>query len=210
VAGYESQRIAGRVVVLILLILVLAMGGVVWFDYLGIIDAKGYLAPLYRVLNLAPRSKDAALPDEALSLDGERLSVRLEALDLRSSELDKRDETIVRREAEIEQKAQELEERQKALDEREKTFNVTVEQFENRRVNVEQNARYLTGMPPEKAVGIIAAMDDQDAIDVFRMTEEIARREGSASIVAYWLSLLPPQRSAELQRKMAGKPRSLN
>jgi flagellar protein FlbB len=59
-------------------------------------------------------------------------------------------------------------------------------------------------------VGIIAAMDDQDAIDVFRMTEEIARQEGKASIVAYWLSLLPPQRSAELQRKMAGKPRSLN
>jgi flagellar protein FlbB len=198
------------VVVLILLILVLAAGGVVWFDYLGIIDAKTYLSPLYRVLNLQPRSKDATIPDEALSLDGERLSVRLEALDLRALELDKRDETITKKEAEIEQKAQELEERQKALDEREKTFNVTVEQFENRRVNVEQNARYLTGMPPAKAVGIIAAMDDQDAIDVFRMTEEIARQEGKASIVAYWLSLLPPQRSAELQRKMAGKPRSLN
>lgn len=209
-AGYESQRIAGRVVVLILLILVLAAGGVVWFDYLGIIDAKPYLSPLYTVLGLAPRTEDAAIPDEALSLDGERLSVRQEALDLRDLELVKRDESIIRKEAEIEQKAQELEERQKALDEREKSFNVAVEQFENRRVNVEQNARYLTGMPPEKAVGIIAAMDDQDAIDVFRMAEEIARQEGAASIVAYWLSLLPPQRSAELQRKMAGKPRGLN
>jgi len=209
-AGYGKPRILGRVIVLILLIIVLVLGGVVWFDYLGVIDAKAYLSPAYRLLGFAPRTQQNLPPDEAISLDGERLAVRLEALELRSLEQDKREETIVRREGEIEQMAQELEERQKAIDEREKSFNVKVEQFENRRVNVEQNARYLTGMPPEKAVGIIAAMDDQDAIDVFRMTEEIAKQEGKASIVSYWLSLLPSQRSAELQRKMAGKPRTLN
>lgn len=209
-AGYGKQRILGRVIVLFLLIIVLALGGVVWFDFLGVIDAKALLGPAYRLLGLVPRTQQALPPGEDLSLDAERLAVRLEALELRNLEQDKREETIVRREGEIEQMAQELEERQKALDEREKSFNVKVEQFENRRVNVEQNARYLTGMPPEKAVGIIAAMDDQDAIDVFRMTEEIARQEGTASIVSYWLSLLPSQRSAELQRKMAGKPRTLN
>ncbi len=209
-AGYGKQRILGRVVVLILLILVLVLGGVVWFDYLNVLDAKAYLTPLYRLLGLSPRTPAALTAEGDLSLDAERLAVRLEALELRSLELDKREETLVRRGGEIEQMAQELEERQKALDEREKSFNVTVQQFENRRVNVEQNARYLVGMPPERAVGIIAAMDDQDAIDVFRMTEEIAQREGRASIVSYWLSLLPSERSAELQRKMAGKPRTLN
>ncbi|GAB1484375.1 hypothetical protein MASR2M78_31930 [Treponema sp.] len=209
-AGYGKQKIAGRILVLILLILVLAAGGLVWFDYLGVVDAKNYFSPLYRLLNLQPRSQSQTLPDQELSLDGERLSIRLEALELRSMEMDKRDEAILRTEGEIEQMAQELEERQKALDEREKSFNVKVEQFENRRVNVEQNARYLVGMPPEKAVGIIGSMDDQDAIDVFRMTEEIAQREGKASVVSYWLSLLPAKRSAELQRKMAGKPRTLN
>jgi len=198
------------VIVLILLILALAVGGFIWFDYLGVIDAKTFLAPLYRALNLAPRNQATTTGGDDLSLDAERLATRIEALDLRNLELDKREEGIVRKEAEIEQKAQELEERQKALDEREKSFNVRLEQFENRRVNVEQNARYLTGMPPAKAVGIIAAMDDQDAIDVFRMTEEIAQKEGKASIVSFWLSLLPSERAAELQRKMAGKPRTLN
>ncbi len=206
----SRPKILGRVIVLILLILALAAGGFVWFDYLGVIDAKAFLAPLYRVLNLAPRNQSPTIAGDDLSLDAERLATRIEALDLRNLELDKREEGIVRTEAEIEQKAQELEERQKALDEREKSFNVRLEQFENRRVNVEQNARYLTGMPPAKAVGIIAAMDDQDAIDVFRMTEEIAQKEGKASIVSFWLSLLPSERAAELQRKMAGKPRTLN
>lgn len=206
----SRPKILGRVIVLVLLILALAAGGFVWFDYLGIIDAKASLAPLYRILNLSPRNQAKTGAGEELSLDAERLATRMEALDLRNLELDKREEGIVRRDAEIEQKAQELEERQKALDEREKSFNVRLEQFENRRVNVEQNARYLTGMPPAKAVGIIAAMDDQDAIDVFRMTEEIAQKEGKASIVSFWLSLLPSERAAELQRKMAGKPRTLN
>ena len=209
-AAYGRTNIIGRIIVLALLILVLIAGGLLWFDYLGVIDAKYYFAPVYRLLNLSPRTQAPLSDGASLSLDAERIAVRMEALELRSLELDKRDETIVRREGEIEQMAQELEERQKALDEREKSFNVKVEQFENRRVNVEQNARYLTGMPPEKAVGIIGAMDDQDAIDVFRMTEEIAQREGKASIVSFWLSLLPSARAAELQRKMAGKPRSPN
>lgn len=209
-AGYGSQRILGRVIVLILLIIVLAIGGLIWFDYLAIIDAKAFLNPLYSLFGLKPRTQQTLTDTQTLSIDAERFAVRLEELNLRSLELDKREAELQKKEAEIEQKAQELQERQKAEDEREKTFNLTVQQFENRRVNIEQNARYLVGMPPENAVKILAAMDDQDIIDVFRMTEEIAQNEGRTSLVAYWLSLLPPDRSAELQRKMAGKPRTLD
>lgn len=209
-AGYGKQRVLGRVVVLLLLLLVMAAGGLVWFDYLGLVDGKALLSPLYSLLGFPKRTQQVLPPDADLSLDGERLAVRLESLELRAAELDARESAASLRDAEIEQKAQELEDRAKALDEKEKSFNKTIEDFENRRVNVEQNARYLVGMPPEKAVGIIAEMDDQLAIDVFRMTEEIAKAEGKASIVSYWLSLLPSKRSAELQRKMAGKPRSLD
>jgi flagellar protein FlbB len=70
-------------------------------------------------------------------------------------------------------------------------------------------------MPPERAVGIMAAMDDLDVINVFRKTEEIAQAEGTQSIVSYWLSLMAETtegaaRAAELQRKMAGRPPNLN
>jgi flagellar protein FlbB len=107
--------------------------------------------------------------------------------------------------------AQEMEQRQKSLDERENSFNALLEETDNKDRNVEQNARYLTGMPPERAVEIITRMDDQDAIDVFRKTEEIAQAEGTSSIVSYWLSLMAETaegaaRAAELQRKMAGRP----
>jgi flagellar protein FlbB len=206
VADYERAGILGRVIVLLLLIIVLAGGGLVWFDYLNVIDVKTVLAPLYRFIGREGRTQPETVPEEILSLDAERLAIRLEALDLRDLELDRREQDMGARQGEIEQMAQELEERQKALDERENSFNALLREAEIKDRNVEQNARYLTGMPPERAVGIITAMDDQDAIDVFRKTEEIAQAEGTTSIVSYWLSLMPPERAAELQRKMAGRP----
>jgi flagellar protein FlbB len=200
---------AGRVIVLLLLIAVMAAGGVLWFDYLNVIDAKTVLAPLYRFIGREGRSQPKTTPEEYINLDAERLAVRLEALELQKMELDTRQRDMDSRYGEIEQMAQELEERQKALDERENSLRAQAADAENKDRNIEDNARILTGMPPERAVGIMSAMDDQDVIDVLRKTEEIARADQSSSIVPYWLSLMDPQRAAELQRKMAGRPQSL-
>jgi flagellar protein FlbB len=195
---------------LVVLILALAGGGILWFDYLNVIDAKTALAPVYRLIGREGRTQAAAGSDELISLDAERLAVRLEALELRSRELDNREEEIQARYGEIEQMAQELESRQKALDDRERSFSASIREAETKDRLVEQNARYLTGMPPGQAVGILTAMDDQDAIDVIRKTEEIAQAEGTASIVSYWFSQMPAQRAAELQRKMANRPPGLD
>ncbi|MDR0316629.1 MAG: flagellar protein FlbB [Treponema sp.] len=199
----------GRVFVLLLLIAAMAFGGVIWFDYLNVIDAKTVLAPLYRFIGREGRSQPPTTPEEYLNLDAERLSIRLEALELRNMEMDSRQRDMDSRYGEIEQMAQELEERQKSLDERENSLRAQAADADNRDSNVEQNARYLNGMPPAQAVGIISAMDDQDVIDIFRKTEEIARAAGTTSLVSVWLSRMDPQRAAELQRKMAGRPPSL-
>jgi flagellar protein FlbB len=196
----------GRVIVLVVLILALAGGGIVWFDYLNVIDAKTVLAPVYRLIGRQGRTQERTEAGESLSLDAERLAVRLEALELRSRELDNREREIQARYGEIEQMSQELESRQKALDDRESSFNASIRESETKDKLVEQNARYLTGMPPVQAVGILTAMDDQDAIDVIRKTEEIAQAEGTSSIVSYWFSQMPAERAAELQRKMANRP----
>jgi flagellar protein FlbB len=204
-------RIIGRILLLLLLVVILAGGGLVWFDYLNVIDAKTVLAPVYRLVGLQPRSRSADAGEEPLSLDAERLAIRLEAMELRSMEMDQQEQELVSRQDQIEQMAQELEERQKALDERENSLNQRIEDADIRARNVEQNARYLNGMPPANAVKIISRMNDQDVIDVLRKTEEIAQAEGTTSIVSYWLSLMAETdegaaRAAELQRKMALRP----
>jgi flagellar protein FlbB len=210
-AGFGNKaRIIGRIVVLLLLIVILAGGGIVWFDYLNVIDAKTVLAPLYRLIGREGRTQTELGPDDFLNLDAERLAIILERDELRRMEQDQRDQDQAARQGEIEQMAQELEERQKAIDERENSINAALEDADTITRNVEQQARYLTGMTPQAAVAIMTEMNDQQAIDVLRMTEDIAQREGTSSMVAFWLSLMAPERAAELQRKMAGRPSSLN
>jgi flagellar protein FlbB len=199
----------GRVFVLLLLVAILAAGGIVWFDYLNVIDAKSVLSPLSRFIGLEPRTQPKIEADEYINLDAERLAIRLEALDLRNMEVDTRQRDLDSREGEIMQMAQELEERQKALDEWDISLRAQVADADNKDNNIEQIARNLNGMPPERAVGIMATMDDQLVIDVLRKTEELAQAAGTSSIVSYWLSLMDPARVGELQRKMAGKPQTL-
>jgi flagellar protein FlbB len=205
-------KVWGRVVVLILLILILLAGAVVWFDYLGVIDVKTPLAAIYRIPFVAritgvqPRSQEPLSPDAFLDLDAERLAVRLEALDLRSMEMDNQETAITARRAELEQMAAELEERQRMLDERELSLEARRNETESYDRNIDQLARYLNGMPPGDAVGILNQTEDQKAIDIIRKVEEIALETGATSIVSYWFSLMEPARAAELQRKMAARP----
>jgi flagellar protein FlbB len=205
--------------VLLLLIIALAGGGILWFDYLNVIDAKTVLAPIYRHIPFIGgegRTQPPESPGDApLSLEDERFAVRLEALELRNAELEKQEQDIQNRRNEIEQMAQELEVRQKSLEEQEISLSAQREEAEIRDRNADYNARLLTGMDPERAVGIMTAMEDQLVIDVFLKTEEIAQAEGTTSIVSYWLSLMAETpagaaRAAELQRKMAARPQTLN
>jgi len=199
--------VLGRVIILLILILALAGGGILWFDYLNVIDAKTTLAPLYKLIGKEGRTQTELGPDDFINLDAERLAIRLEALALQELDLDKRGDEIAIEKAKIEQMAQELEERQKALEETEKSINDALQSAENKDRNVEGISQQLTNMQPERAVAIIAAMNDQNAIDVLRKTEELAKRAGTNSLVPYWLQLMAatPEgaaRAAELQRKI--------
>lgn len=209
-AGFGRQRILGRALALILIIVALVVAGLFWFDYLGLIDAKPLFSPALRLLRLPTRSGQALAADLPTLLDDERWAKQLEAVGALRQELDQRDASAAEREAAIEAMAQELKDREEALAEREISFNSLTQRYDNRKANVEQNARYLTGMPPADAVKILVAMDDQTVIDVLRSVEELASKSGEASVVAYWLSLMPAARSAEIQRKMSAKPASLD
>jgi len=208
-SAFGRPRIIGRILLLLLLILTLAAGGIAWFDYLGLVDAKGLLGPVYRLLGI-PVGKPSGLPSDSLTLlEDERFAKRLESLRVRAEELDAREAESARRDAEVVQKAQEIEERSKALDDKEKSLSEKAKEYENKRVNVDQNAAYLTGMPPAKAVEILKSMDDQSIIDILRAVEVRAAAAGEDSIVAFWLSLMPADRSAAIQRKMTAKPGTL-
>ena len=206
-ANYGATGTGLRIVALLLLVAVLLVGGVLWFDFLGIVDARSTLAPIRRLLGLAEQPTVEQLADPLL-LERERLQSETEALDLIREDLERRELAVAQREAEIEQITAELEAARTSLENQEKSLNDRLTAFDDRRVNLEQNSRYLVGMPPSNAVEIMLQMEDPDIIELLQVTEDIAQREGSASLVSFWLSQMPAERAAELQRKFVRRPAS--
>lgn len=199
-AEYSTVGAGFRILILLLLVGVLVLGGLVWFDYLGIIDARRTLSPVFALVGRGRAEVDA---EDPLLLDKERLAKQLEALAVRSEELDQWQRQLAAKQLEVDQMAETLAERETAVQDREKVLNDRLRAYDNRVENLRQNSAYLVGMPPENAVKILLAMDDQDVIDVLRVTEEQAAEAGEVSLVAYWLSLMPADRAAVLQRKMS-------
>lgn len=201
----------GKCIVLLLLIIILSLGGLLWFDFLGIVNMKGLFAPVYKIFKKAPQTSTTVVSVNQLNpnLDQDRLDKQREALVIFEQELEAREATLVAFEEQNQQLAMELADRERNQSEREKTFNNTVKRYDDIEVNVEQIAANLNGMAPNNAVGILVAMDDQTVIDVLRKCDEIALRDGSSSLVSYWLSLMPAERAAEIQRKMISKPDTL-
>lgn len=205
------MKAIGKSIVLIMLIIIMALGGLLWFDFLGVVHMKSVFSPLYKILGKEPQTSVTATSTNPVvaDLDQDRINKQREAIDLRMEELDKRESEIAQKEKLNEQIASELSNREKSQEEREKTFNQTLKQYDDKNVNIEQIAANLNGMRPEAAVNILVAMDDQMVIDVLRKVEEIAARNGTSSMGSYWLSLMPAERAAEIQRKMLSKPDSL-
>lgn len=203
----------GKTIVMFLMVIILILFGIMWFDYLGVIQAKKIFSPLYSLLGFDVQTSESikrADGQQMADLDADRLEKRLEALVLKEEELNLREIEIEKKELEIQKSLQELDEQKKVQEEREKTFNNRVKKYDDREVNIVQTAKNLTGMVPAKAVDILLAMEDQDVIDVLRKVEEIARENNTSSMVSYWLSLMPAERVAEINRKMTNKPLSLD
>ena len=208
-----SGKTLGKSILLFILLIILVLGGLLWFNHLGIIQVGSFFAPLYRVMGLAPQTSSApSSPDKLVEadLDNDRFAKRIESQNIRTEELDKREADVKKKEDTNTQVAQELTDKQTELEEKEKTFNNEVKKYDIRKDNIEKIVQNLEGMQPKNAVNIMVQMDDQDIIDVLRRADEDAVAAGTSSMVAYWLSLMPPERAAEIQRKMANKPASID
>lgn len=202
----------GKSFVLLIVIIVLVLGGLLWFDFLGIINVKSVFTPVYKLMGKEPQSTITSTQSHPLvaDLDEDRLNKQKEAINLQIEELEKREADIVTSEEKNAEIAAELQEREKNQEERENSFNLEKKKYDDKNKNIEQIAKNLNGMRPEAAVNILVAMNDQDAIDVLRKVEEMAAESGRSSMGSYWLSLMPPDRAAQIQRKMLSKPETLD
>lgn len=202
---YSKLGALPQILLLILLIIVLTTGGLLWFDYLGLIRVQDTFSPILGLTGV-DRREEFAEADDVMLMDRLRLEALQEALELEMEEVAARRDDLEQRRIELEQEAQELAVTAEELEEREVSLNERLRQYENRRAVLVQNSRYLTSMRPNDAVEILAGYDDQLLIDTLRVTEELARETGEVSLVSVWLASLPAARAADIQRKMTLRP----
>ena len=201
----RRANVAARIFGLLLLIIGLSFIGLLWFDILGLVDARALLYPVLKTVGLA--SSDRRInPEDPLLLDRERLIKTEKEMALQREDLDIKAKDLAKKAEEIQQKMAALADREKAEQDRENSFNQLKKMAEDKKANLEQNAQYLTSMPPSKAVSILLQMGDEDIIDLFRVVEAQAQAQGQYSLVPAWLALMPPDRAAAIQRKMVRKP----
>lgn len=203
--GYGRANAAPRIFGLSLLVLVLALGGALWFDFLGLIDVTAVFAPALRWVGLEPRA-EAVEADSPLLLENERIGKREEAIAILGDELDERAQTLEAREAELQALAEQLDAREAALDDREKSVSEALRRVENERAALVKLSTYLTNMPPADAVEIMVNYRDPLLLDVLLMTDELAEAGGQASLVPFWLSQMPPARAAIIGEKLEMLP----
>jgi flagellar protein FlbB len=202
---YSKMGALPQILLLIFLIFALVAGGLLWFDYLGLIDVKDRFQPVLGAVGVDDRS-DAADPDDIMLMDRLRLEKFQEAVSLRESEIDQVRESLEEERLTLEEREQQLQDRLQEVEEREVSLNERLQRYENRRAVLEQNSRDLTSMRPDDAVEILVGYDDQLLIETLRVTEELAQAAGEVSLVSVWLSQLPAERAADIQRKMTLRP----
>jgi flagellar protein FlbB len=203
--GYSRVGAAPRIFGLTLLVLFLAIGGALWFDFLGLIDVTHLVAPVLRWFNLEPREEGVAV-DDPLLLATERLEKREQALAITWDELSVREQSLDSRELELDAVADQLRELDAALQDRENSVNQRLRQVENERAALVRLSTYLTNMPPVDAVEIMVNYSDPILLDVLLVTDELAEEAGAASLVPYWLSLMPAERAAAISEKLEMLP----
>jgi len=198
-----------RVFLLLILICILVLGGLLWFDYLGLVHTRGMFSPIYAMFGKKTPKGVTTSKEEIADLENDRYAKRVQSLEIRAEELDKLKNEVEAEKKENLKVAEELNDRKTSIEEKEKSFQQIMKETDDRNRNIVQIATYMNGMRPASAVANLLEMDDQDIIDVLRAAEDMAKKAGTTSLVAYWFSLMPPNRAAQIQRKMANKPVTL-
>ena len=191
-------RYSRSIALLGVFILVLIAVGLWLLNILGVVNLT-QLTNNIRALN--PLSSARIDATDQLLLDKERIAKRESAVARVENDIARRERNVAFRENQLEAQQQELQDYETQIDEREKTLNSSQQRFENRRAVIEENLGVLRAMRPEEAVQILEGYDDQLLVDTFVVEEELADRDNRLSLVAVWLSRLPSERAAAVQRK---------
>ena len=196
-----TVRTALKIFFLFLLVIAIILGGMYWFDQLGLINYERVIGPLSQYLpRFMQRGEDA--DDDPLLLEREVFNKKEEVLLARQEAMEGQQKELEQKELELKETEAKLMEETKRLEEEKKVLSERLREYDNYRENIERQAVYFVSMPPQAAVERLAELDDLLVIDILRQIDRSAEEEGRQSVVPYYLSIMDPKRASVIQRKM--------
>ncbi len=186
-----------RILFLLLINLGLVILSIYFLDMLEILDYR-------QIFSQIPFLKESFV----VKIENPYLLDRLE-LDKKWLLLEEKQRNLEDARREMEKSFLAITQQQEALAQEKENIQNMIAQFELAKQNqatyekrVEEIANQIESMPPQSAVKILEKQEDEMVIDVLRMMEKRAQAQGKRSIVSFLLSLMDPEQSARIQRKM--------
>lgn len=193
-----------KVLFLVLFIVVLIVGGLLWFDFLGVVDVQDSFSFITNIVGIEPR--EPIEDDTIYLLDNERLAKQQLSVDQQFEDLSLRQQEVELLSLELTQREEEVAELELSLEEKENSLNEAQRIYDDKDKNLRQVATNYISMDPKRAVPQLEEMDVLDVVDLFRMVDKMADESGTASMVSYWLSQMDAAKAAEIQRLLIIKP----
>lgn len=200
----------GKSILLLLLIVVLLIGGVFWFDFLGIIDRGEALDFFTKRVGIEEPVKIEDEDSNIYLLDAVRLVKEREAIERKEITLESREEGIILKEAENKQVLEELKEKEAAIVDKEKSLTEALTRYDDEQKNLETTVRYLADLPPQTVVSILDNYPVLKVVDTLRKEDEISATDSRISNSSTWILFMDAKRAAEVNDMMIKKPTPKN
>jgi len=187
-----------KVIYLILLILFIAVSGILWIDYIGLIDISRVTGGFKSNVPLATEAPG----DEPSLIEREQFEKEKQGYAERVEELDKREARLQEIEKELASEKEKQDEIKKGLDLEKKKFDDQKNRYAGYEKNIKVLADKVANMPPDESVKIMVNWEEPIIIDVLRQMDADAEALGSASITSYLITLMPKEKASRIMYLM--------
>ncbi|HPA62711.1 MAG TPA: hypothetical protein PLH15_11470 [Spirochaetota bacterium] len=187
-----------KIIFLFLIIVFLLGVGVLWLDYMGLIN-------LTKTASMFSKDEASVLyadDDEPSLMKLEELEKNKEQLKERTEDLDRREALLLEQEKSSNTDKEKIQEMRAGIDLERKKLENDKKKYSGYKKNIADLAQKIESMPPKEAVAIMINWDDPLIIDVLRQIDQNALDAGAMSVTSYLISLMPKEKASRVMYLM--------
>ena len=187
-----------KIIFLFLIIVFLLGVGVLWLDYMGLIN-------LTKTASMFSKEEASVLyadDDEPSLMKLEELEKNKEQLKERTEDLDRREALLLEQEKSSNTDKEKIQEMRAGIELERKKLENEKNKYSGYKKNILDLAQKIESMPPKDAVAIMINWDDPLIIDVLRQIDQNALDAGTMSVTSYLISLMPKEKASRVMYLM--------